>query len=85
MRACMSARLVKGEGFAIDASVMEADADRYHGETPDEIDWSSPQPKAEAKEAGCRITVGEDMAYDIRGLDRICGRKRWCLSPAVRA
>ena len=28
-RACMGAGLVKGEGFAVDASVMEADASRY--------------------------------------------------------
>jgi len=41
-RACMDAGLVKGEGFAVDASVMEADASRYHGKAPDEIDWSAP-------------------------------------------
>jgi len=28
---CMAAGLVKGEGFAVDASVMEANASRYHG------------------------------------------------------
>ena len=38
--ACMNAGLVKGEGFAVDASVMEANASRYHGKPPDEIDWS---------------------------------------------
>jgi hypothetical protein len=40
VRACMDAGLIKGEGFAIDASVMEADASRYHGKAPGEIDWS---------------------------------------------
>ena len=30
----MDAGLVKGEGFAVDASVMEADASRYHGKRP---------------------------------------------------
>src|SRR3984957_5682552 len=40
VRACMNAGLVKGEAFAVDASVMEADASRYHGKAPDEIDWS---------------------------------------------
>jgi transposase len=35
--ACMAAGLVKGEGFAVDASVMEANASRYHGKAPDEI------------------------------------------------
>ncbi len=39
---CMAAGLVGGEGFAIDASVMEADASRYHGEAPDDIDWCDP-------------------------------------------
>ena len=38
--ACMAAGLVKGEGFAVDASVMEANASRYHGKAPDEIVWA---------------------------------------------
>src|SRR3982074_1374288 len=40
--ACMNAGLVKGEGFAVDPSVMEADASRYHGVTPEVADWSAP-------------------------------------------
>ena len=48
VRACMNAGLVKGEGFAVDASVMEADASRYHGKAPDEIDWSLPQRQTRA-------------------------------------
>jgi transposase len=43
VRCCMAAGLVRGEGFAIDASVMEADASRYHGVAGNEpIDWSDP-------------------------------------------
>jgi transposase len=42
LQRCMAAGLVGGEGFAIDASVMEADASRYHGVAPDEIDWTDP-------------------------------------------
>jgi hypothetical protein len=34
--------------FAVDASVMEADASRYHGKAPDEIDWSVPEPQTRA-------------------------------------
>ena len=34
---CMAAGLVKGEGFAVDASVMEANASRYHGKARDEF------------------------------------------------
>src|SRR5215213_6811343 len=47
-RACMDAGLVKGEGFAVDASVIEADASRYHGKAPDEIDWSLPERQTRA-------------------------------------
>ena len=48
VRTCMDAGLVKGEGFAVDASVMEADASRYHGQAPDEIDWSLPERQTRA-------------------------------------
>ena len=37
---CMAAGLVKGEGFAVDASVMEANASRYHGKAP--TSWTGP-------------------------------------------
>ena len=40
---CMAAGLVGGEGFAVDASVMEADASRYRSAAGSEaIDWSDP-------------------------------------------
>jgi transposase len=48
VRACMDAGLVKGEGFAVDASVIEADASRYHGVTPEEADWSAPERQTRA-------------------------------------
>jgi Transposase DDE domain len=48
VRACMDAGLVKGEGFAVDASVIEADASRYHGKAPGEIDWSAPERQTRA-------------------------------------
>jgi hypothetical protein len=48
VRACMDVGLVKGEAFAVDASVMEADASRYHGKAPDEIDWSAPERQTRA-------------------------------------
>jgi len=44
----MDVGLVKGEGFAVDASVMEADASRYRGKAPDEIDWSAPERQTRA-------------------------------------
>jgi transposase len=48
VRACMDAGLVQGEGFAVDASVIEADASRYHGVTPEEADWSAPERQTRA-------------------------------------
>ena len=44
----MDAGLVKGEGFAVDASVMEANASRYHGKAPDEITWAEPERQTRA-------------------------------------
>ena len=44
----MNAGLVKGEGFAVDASVIEANASRYHGKAPDEIDWLVPERQTHA-------------------------------------
>ena len=46
--ACMAEGLVKGEGFAVDASVMEANASRYHGKAPDEIEWTDAQRQKRA-------------------------------------
>jgi len=45
---CLAAGLVKGEGFAVDASVIEADASRYHGRAPEEIDWSAVEKPSRA-------------------------------------
>jgi transposase len=40
--------LVKGEGFAADASVLEANASRYHGKAPNELDWTEKQRQTRA-------------------------------------
>lgn len=40
---CMEAGLVGGEGFAVDASVIEADASRYKRVEGSEVDWSDRQ------------------------------------------
>ena len=43
VRRCMAAGLVKGEGFAVDASVVAADANRQRGVASSEaIDWKDP-------------------------------------------
>jgi transposase len=44
----MAMGLVKGEGFAVDASVLEANASRYHGKPPEELDWTEQQRQKRA-------------------------------------
>jgi hypothetical protein len=44
----MAAGLVKGEGFAVDATVIEANPSRYHGKAPDELDWTDAQRQRRA-------------------------------------
>ena len=44
----MAVGLVKGEGFAVDASVLEANASRYHGKPPEELDWTDAQRQRRA-------------------------------------
>ena len=43
LRRCMDAGLVKGEGFAVDASIIKADASRQRGVPGNqEVNWSDP-------------------------------------------
>ena len=44
----MAMELVKDEGFAVDASAMEANARRYHGKPPTEHDWTDAQRQKRA-------------------------------------
>jgi transposase len=66
----MAMGLVKGEGFAVDASVLEANASRYHGVPPDEINWTDAQRQ---KRAVCEylaaIDAEADPATETRGAD----------------
>jgi len=48
VRQCMDGGLVKGEGFAVDASVIEADASRFQRVEGSEIDWSEEQRASRA-------------------------------------
>jgi transposase len=66
VRACMDAGLIKGEGFAVDASVIEADASRYHGKAPDEIDWSAPERQTRAVAEFLSSFDDEDSDTDRR-------------------
>lgn len=44
VRRCMAAGLIKGEGFAVDASLIEANASHQHSVPPGErYDWANPE------------------------------------------
>lgn len=67
----MATGLVKGEGFAVDASVLEANASRYHGKPRAELDWTDVQRQRRAVaeylasiEAAAQPTEAADGAYD---------------------
>src|SRR5258708_37920304 len=59
----MAAGLIKGEGFAVDASVMEANASRYPGKAPDELDWTDAQRQ---KRAGAEYLAGLETEAQIQ-------------------
>ena len=69
--AAMAMGLVKGEGFAVDASVLEANASRYHGKASDELDWTDKQRQ--------RCAVAEYLA----ALDAATEPDPNCKSPKV--
>jgi transposase len=74
--ACMAAGLVKGEGFAVDASVMEANASRYHGKAPDELDWTDAQRQKRAVAeylAGLELEAQVQEGRDSHGLNGTAG------------
>jgi transposase len=72
--ACMAAGLVKGEGFAVDASVMEANASRYHGKAPEELDWTKKQRQKRAVAEYLAALEAEAVAEDDAPDDGADGR-----------
>ncbi|QSA98078.1 transposase [Methylococcus sp. EFPC2] len=47
LQRCMAEGLVKGEGFATDASIIKADAQRQRRVSGEEIDWGDPEQAME--------------------------------------
>ena len=68
----MAMGLVKGESFAVDASGIEANASRYHGKTPDELQWTDEQRQRRAVaeylaavNAEAKAAAGQETAAEI--------------------
>src|ERR1700733_12567695 len=65
LQRCMTEGLVRGEGFAVDASIVKADANRRRGVLSEEgIDWSNP-------ELGTRVSA----SAGARGSDWRCSEE----------
>ena len=90
--ACMAAGLVKGEGFAVDASVMEANASRYHGKAPDEIEWGEPECQTRAvkeylaaSRSRCRAQPRSQPLADLWLFVTPTKRRAVCAQPHLHA
>ena len=80
---CISEGLVKGEGFAVDASVVKADANRQRGVAGDEaVAWADPALRAHAVreylEAPEAEALAEVMPKNISLTDPLA---RWTAAP----
>jgi len=83
VRRCMAAGLVKGEGFAVDASVVAADASRQRGApTSEATDWSNPALSTRAVRE--YIEALDDEAFEQAVPRRISltdPQSRWTAAP----
>jgi len=83
VRRCMAAGLVKGEGFAVDASVVAADASRQRGVPASEAtDWSNPALSTRAVRE--YLEALDDEAFEQSVLRRISltdPQSRWTAAP----
>jgi IS5 family transposase len=67
VRRCMEAGLVSGEGFAVDASVIEADASRFARIEGSEVDWTDEQ---QAQRPGREYLQALDSAHSPTNPER---------------
>ena len=71
---CMDAGLVGGEGFAVDASVIEADASRFQRVTGGEINWSDKQLSRRAIKEYVEALESENPPINPKQKPRPCHR-----------
>jgi hypothetical protein len=68
---CLATGLIEGEGFSVDASVIEADASRYHGIEPGKIDWSAIEKPTRAVRDYLDALDGIDGAEESRKIPKV--------------
>ncbi|ABA74798.1 putative transposase, truncated [Pseudomonas fluorescens Pf0-1] len=80
LRHCMDAGLVKGEGFAVDASIIKADASRQRGVPGDEpVNWSDPALSTRAVREYLEALDEEALAETLP--KRLSLTARWTAAP----
>lgn len=83
LRRCMDAGLVKGEGFAVDASVIKADASRQRGVPGDEeVNWRDPSLSTRAVREYLEALDEEALAETLpKRLSLTDPLARWTAAP----
>lgn len=83
VRRCMAAGLVKGEGFAVDASVVAADASRQRGVPASEVtDWSNPALSTRAVREYLEALNDETFEQAVpRRISLTDPQSRWTAAP----
>ena len=83
VRSCMAAGLVKGEGFAVDASVVAADASRQRGAPGSEtVDWKDPALSTRAVREYLEALEGEPLAQALpKNISLTDPQSRWTAAP----
>jgi len=81
VRCCMAEGVVKGEGFAVDASVVAADANRQRGVTGSEsVDWNDPALSTRAVREYLEALDGELQTVP-RNISLTDPQSRWTAAP----
>ena len=83
LRRCMDAGLVKGEGFAVDASVIKADASRQRGVSGnEEVNWRDPSLSTRAVREYLEALDKEALAEALpKRLSLTDPLSRWTAAP----
>jgi len=78
VRGCMAAGLVKGEGFAVDASVVAADANRQRGVSSGETaDWTQPGRSTRAVREYLEALDAESPTSEPKNVSLTDPQARW--------
>jgi transposase len=83
VRSCMAAGLVKGEGFAVDASVVAADANRQRGVPGSQtVDWRDPGLGTRAVREYLEALESESLAQALpKNISLTDPQSRWTAAP----